>query len=197
MIDRQARQAYMVAILRDHALFGESQLSQRITVCRYFAWSRFFCSDSRYSFYFAWSRSSWWVPHKPWKQILSLFCVITLLWYYHAKATTIIAMILDSAPQALVGNILCDHNLIYNSQIIVEADFVAILYVMFDLMNPSQAHEADVVSMLPEHTPFCDHRLSSGSRYSCYFAWSHSLWREQAELRKPNLSLCCVITFSC
>ena len=57
------RWANLVAILRDHAHFADRQLSSRSRFCRYFAWSRSFC----------------WSATKQPKQILSLFCVITLI----------------------------------------------------------------------------------------------------------------------
>ena len=65
--------ADVVAILRDHAMFGETPCSTSIRFCRYFAWARSFVATllTRVISY-------WRFATKQGRQILSLFCVITL-----------------------------------------------------------------------------------------------------------------------
>ena len=65
--------ADVVAILRDHAMFGETRENPISRFCRYFAWARPFVDTllSRLISY-------WWFGTKRRRQILSLFCVITL-----------------------------------------------------------------------------------------------------------------------
>ena len=98
----EARWAYVVAILRDHAHFGDVRLSSGSRFSRYFSWSRsfwwfdvklgkhllsLFCHfqismTSRFCRYFAWSRSSWWFDVKLGKHLLSLFC------HFHISMTS-------------------------------------------------------------------------------------------------------------
>jgi len=65
--------ADVVAILRDHAMFGEIRKNPISRFCRYFAWSRAFGLSLLSSLI-----SYWWFATKRGRQILSLFCVITL-----------------------------------------------------------------------------------------------------------------------
>ena len=67
-----AAEADFVAILRDHAMFGETRIIPVSRFCRYFAWSRPFVATllTRVISY-------WWYATKQGRQILSIFCVIT------------------------------------------------------------------------------------------------------------------------
>ena len=67
--------ADFVAILRDHAMFGVTRENPISRFCRYFAWARSFVA-TRLSRLISYS----WFATKRWRQILSLFCVITPLW---------------------------------------------------------------------------------------------------------------------
>ena len=137
---------------------------------RYFAWSRSLSADvvdilrehahsvdfwlswgSRFCRYFAWSRSFLWFLDKRGKQMLSLFCVITLTFVISKKVrkADVVAILRDHAP-VLDTRLTC-----YLRSVIC-----------------GYTGEAEFVAILRDHAPIYNSRLSSGSRYCRYFAWS-------------------------
>ena len=87
--------ADVVAILRDHAHVWWSSQNADSRFCRYFAWSRSFVA----------TRLTWFISYRWWwpsggRQILSLFCVITLCWVIPVQTSIadVVAIMHQNAP---------------------------------------------------------------------------------------------------
>ena len=81
--------ADFVDILREHAQFWDTPCSTSIRFYRYFAWERYVWGD----------------PSKPPSQILSLFCVITLIWRisHFSSIADVVAILRDDAQLGSAG----------------------------------------------------------------------------------------------
>ena len=117
--------------------------------CRYFAWSRSFVVCLLKSSFFAGQGGP-----RGGRQILSLFCVITLP---IIKSCRYFAWSRDR-----------------------RADFVAILRDHATgepiWLTSGTSRWANLVAILRDHAHFADRQLSSRSRFCRYFAWSRSFW---------------------
>ena len=113
-------------------MFGEIRINPISRFCRYFAWSRSFVA----------TRLTWFISYRWWwpsggRQILSLFCVITLCWVIPVQTSIadVVAIMHQNAPFgdffyttiADVVGFLRDHALFCNFYQTREALVVAIL----------------------------------------------------------------------